>query len=145
MEEKGSSLSKNDEVNFQISEKLMLGGTHTHYWWAIASAAQLGWGIRACKKGYVGNGSLMPLKAFSVASLFVGAAATAAFGALRASGIHTVSMMCSFSLSSFFSFGRKIVFLMKFFMYFRILWMWVVIVVNLGIFDLHLRYEDLGF
>ncbi|KMS99964.1 hypothetical protein BVRB_1g018060 [Beta vulgaris subsp. vulgaris] len=90
MEEKGSSLSKNDEVNFQISEKLMLGGTHTHYWWAIASAAQLGWGIRACKKGYVGNGSLMPLKAFSVASLFVGAAATAAFGALRASGIHTV-------------------------------------------------------
>lgn len=61
--------------------------------WATASVAQLGWGIRAYRKGYAGDCRFMPFKAFAVASLFVGAAATAAVGALKASGIHKVEDM----------------------------------------------------
>ncbi|KAI9195720.1 hypothetical protein LWI28_017459 [Acer negundo] len=59
-------------------------------WWALASTVQLGWGISSLRNGYSGNGSLMPLKAFGVASLFVGSAATASVAFLRASGIHKV-------------------------------------------------------
>ncbi|KAL2892527.1 hypothetical protein RDABS01_008436 [Bienertia sinuspersici] len=87
MEEESSSISKSDEVRlFGNGDKLMLGGAH--WWWAIASTAQLGWGIRVYKKGYNGDSRFMPLKAFAVASLFVGATATAVMGALKASGIH---------------------------------------------------------
>jgi len=60
--------------------------------WATASVAQLGWGIRAYRKGYAGDGRFMPFKAFAVASLFVGAATTAAVSALKASGINKVAL-----------------------------------------------------
>lgn len=63
-------------------------------WWAGASGVQLGWGIASFRKGYRGGGvsaNMMPLKAFAVASLFVGAVASATISALHASGIHKVS------------------------------------------------------
>ncbi|KAF9668741.1 hypothetical protein SADUNF_Sadunf14G0035100 [Salix dunnii] len=68
------------------------GGFETQWcwWWATASMAQLGWGISAFKRGYAGDSRLMPLKAFAVASLFVGSAASASIASLQASGIHKV-------------------------------------------------------
>ncbi|KAJ4727238.1 StAR lipid transfer-like protein [Melia azedarach] len=66
------------------------GGGGTHWWWALASAAQLGCGIWSFRKGYAGDSCLMPIKAFGVASLFVGSAASASAAFLQASGIHKV-------------------------------------------------------
>ncbi|XP_050941784.1 uncharacterized protein LOC103483131 isoform X1 [Cucumis melo] len=64
------------------------GGSNAHWWWAFAGAGQLGWGIASFRRGFVGDSSTMPLKAFAVASLFVGAAASSAIASLKASGIH---------------------------------------------------------
>ncbi|XP_009789350.1 uncharacterized protein [Nicotiana sylvestris] len=69
------------------------GGTAHHRWWAAASTGQLVWGIHAFRKGYAGECRLMPLKAFGVASLFVGAIASASVASLQASGIHSVEDM----------------------------------------------------
>ncbi|KAM0027340.1 hypothetical protein Hdeb2414_s0020g00568281 [Helianthus debilis subsp. tardiflorus] len=69
------------------------GGGGGYWWWAGASGVQLAWGIYSFRKGYAGDSRLMPLKAFGVASLFVGATATATVGTLRASGIHSVSLL----------------------------------------------------
>ncbi|KAJ6320627.1 hypothetical protein OIU77_010097 [Salix suchowensis] len=68
------------------------GGIETQWWWwwAMASMAQLGWGVSAYKRGYAGDSRLMPLKAFAVASLFLGSAASASIASLQASGIHKV-------------------------------------------------------
>ncbi|KAA8515871.1 hypothetical protein F0562_019050 [Nyssa sinensis] len=66
------------------------GGIGGYWWWAAASSAQLAWGINFYRKGYAGDSRFMPLKAFAVASLFVGATASAAVGILRASGVHSV-------------------------------------------------------
>ncbi|KAJ7962037.1 StAR lipid transfer-like protein [Quillaja saponaria] len=65
-------------------------GDRTHWWWALASGAQLGWGICSFMKGCAGDSHLMPFKAFAVASLFVGAGASASVAGLQASGIHKV-------------------------------------------------------
>ncbi|XP_057542118.1 uncharacterized protein LOC130820677 [Amaranthus tricolor] len=81
MEEESSGISKNEGFKLGIEEQWI---------WAGASIAQLGWGIKSYRKGFSGDSKFMPLKAFSVASLFVGAAATASFGVLRACGIHKV-------------------------------------------------------
>ncbi|XP_073122297.1 uncharacterized protein [Henckelia pumila] len=67
----------------------VVSGVEQYWWWAAASAAQLGWGISSFRKGHAGDSRLMPFKAFSVASLFVGASACAAIASLRASGIHS--------------------------------------------------------
>ncbi|XP_065633813.1 uncharacterized protein LOC112033849 isoform X1 [Quercus suber] len=66
-------------------------GNYSHIWWALASAAQLGWAISSFKRGHAGDSHFMPFKAFSVASLFVGATATAAVSVLHVSGIHKLS------------------------------------------------------
>lgn len=68
------------------------GGVETQWWWwwAMASMAKFGWGISAYKRGFAGDSRLMPLKAFAVASLFVGSAASASIASLQASGIHKV-------------------------------------------------------
>ncbi|XP_022145350.1 uncharacterized protein LOC111014824 [Momordica charantia] len=66
------------------------GGSNAHWWWALAGATQFGWGIASFRRGFIGNSSLMPFKAFAVASLFVGAAASSAIASLKASGIHKV-------------------------------------------------------
>nr|POE50194.1 hypothetical protein CFP56_73175 [Quercus suber] len=55
-----------------------------------ASAAQLGWAISSFKRGHVSDSHFMPFKAFSVASLFLGATSTAAVSVLHVSGIHKV-------------------------------------------------------
>nr|XP_043619371.1 uncharacterized protein LOC122591211 [Erigeron canadensis] len=65
-------------------------GSGGYWWWAAASGVQLAWGIYSFRKGYSGDSRLMPLKAFGVASLFVGATATATIGTFSASGIHSV-------------------------------------------------------
>ncbi|KAH7659369.1 hypothetical protein IHE45_16G027000 [Dioscorea alata] len=62
------------------------------WWWAAASSAQLVAGIAAYRRGS-GEGAVMPFKAFSIATLFVSAGATAVAGTLQASGIHTVDDM----------------------------------------------------
>nr|GLL40758.1 uncharacterized protein LOC109183076 [Ipomoea trifida] len=69
------------------------GGNAEYWWWAAASTGQLGWGISALRRGYAGSSNLMPVKAFFVASLFVGATASAAVASLLASGIHSVEDM----------------------------------------------------
>ncbi|XP_060218952.1 uncharacterized protein LOC132645774 [Lycium barbarum] len=62
-------------------------------WWALASGGQLVWGIYALRRGYAGESGMMPLKAFAVASLFVGATASASMASLRAYGIYSVEDM----------------------------------------------------
>uniref|UniRef100_A0A803LS55 Uncharacterized protein n=1 Tax=Chenopodium quinoa TaxID=63459 RepID=A0A803LS55_CHEQI len=94
MEEKSSSsVNNNDGVKFGIEEAWKWVPSGTHWWWVIASAAQLGWGIKSYKKGFTGDCRFMPARAFGVASLFVGAAATASVSALSAAGIHNVEDM----------------------------------------------------
>lgn len=68
------------------------GGSQSHWWWALGGATQLGWGITSCVRGYGGDSRFMVLKAFSVASLFVGGAAAASIAALQASGIRKVCL-----------------------------------------------------
>ncbi|GFP91098.1 hypothetical protein PHJA_001253800 [Phtheirospermum japonicum] len=64
-----------------------------YWWWAAASTAQLGLGISAVRRGHAGESTFMPLKAFAVASLFVGAAASASMATLRFSGLQSVEDM----------------------------------------------------
>ncbi|XP_052211146.1 uncharacterized protein LOC127813986 isoform X2 [Diospyros lotus] len=64
-------------------------GGGEYWWWWAASTAQFAAGINFYRKGYCGDSRLMPLKAFAVASLFVGASASAALAFLRSSGIHS--------------------------------------------------------
>ncbi|KAL2536545.1 hypothetical protein Fot_17936 [Forsythia ovata] len=71
----------------------VVSGVAEYWWWATASTAQLTWAISIYRKGYAGDSRLMPFKAFAVASLFVGATATATFASLRASGIESVQDM----------------------------------------------------
>ncbi|KAK9076492.1 hypothetical protein SSX86_004826 [Deinandra increscens subsp. villosa] len=66
------------------------GGGGGYWWWAAATGVQLAWGIYSLRRGYSGDTRLMPLKAFGVASLFVGATGTATIGTVRASGIYSV-------------------------------------------------------
>ncbi|XP_021755257.1 uncharacterized protein LOC110720526 [Chenopodium quinoa] len=93
MEEKSSSSVNNDGVKLGIEEAWKWVPSGTHWWWVVASAAQLGWGIKSYKKGFTGDCRFMPARAFGVASLFVGAAATASVCALSAAGIHNVEDM----------------------------------------------------
>ncbi|GMJ01422.1 hypothetical protein like AT3G60480 [Hibiscus trionum] len=62
----------------------------SHWYWAIASVTQFGWAVSSYRKGYTGDHRLMPVKAFGVASLFLGASTTASIAFLKASGIHKV-------------------------------------------------------
>lgn len=73
------------------------GGGGIQWWWGVASAAQMGWGVRSFVKGCAGDSRFMPLKAFAVASLFVGSAASASVLLLQANGIHGVLLILSLS------------------------------------------------
>ncbi|KAK1262524.1 hypothetical protein QJS04_geneDACA018426 [Acorus gramineus] len=73
-----------------MAEEMGSGGGGGEWWWAAASAAQMAAGVVSYRRGCGPSGAAMPFKAFAVASLFVGAAATAAAGTLRGSGIHKV-------------------------------------------------------
>ncbi|RHN45548.1 hypothetical protein MtrunA17_Chr7g0232501 [Medicago truncatula] len=48
----------------------------------------MGLGVRSYRKGRAGDSCLMPLKTFTVASLFIGSAASASVFILHANGIH---------------------------------------------------------
>ncbi|KAH6767501.1 hypothetical protein C2S52_018484 [Perilla frutescens var. hirtella] len=75
----------------QDNREVTIGTVLDDYrFWAGASAAQLGWGFATLKRGYAGTSHLMPLKAFAVASLFVGAAASCVVSTLKLSGIRSV-------------------------------------------------------
>ncbi|XP_049383210.1 uncharacterized protein LOC125847610 [Solanum stenotomum] len=77
----------------QNEENAAVDGTSRYRWWAAASTGQLLWGIYAYRRGFAGECRMMPLKAFAVASLFVGATASASMASLRACGIHSVEDM----------------------------------------------------
>lgn len=66
------------------------GGT---WWWAIGGSAQLAAGLAAYRRGSGGSSTMMPFRAFGVASLFVGSASCAVAGALHASGVRQVSSL----------------------------------------------------
>lgn len=74
------------------------GAFEGHWPWASAGAAQLGWGVASIKRGYAGQNNLMPLKAFAVATLFVGGASSTAVAMLQLSGIRSVSIHADLSL-----------------------------------------------
>ena len=59
-------------------------------WWAAASAAQAGAGVAWFRRGKGGTAVAMPFKAFAIASLFVGAGATAAAAGVLAAGVGSV-------------------------------------------------------
>ncbi|CAA7029547.1 unnamed protein product [Microthlaspi erraticum] len=87
----GETTAKMDEQNDAGAggDSSLFDGS-AHWWWAMGSGAQIMWGVRCIRRGYAGDMRLMPLKAFGVASLFVGAIATTSVAFLSASGIHTV-------------------------------------------------------
>ncbi|GLJ11190.1 hypothetical protein SUGI_0145920 [Cryptomeria japonica] len=58
------------------------------FWWVAGGVTQLAVATVAYRRGC--GDALMPVKAFGVASLYVGAAACALGGALHHSGIHQV-------------------------------------------------------
>ncbi|XP_042022356.1 uncharacterized protein LOC121769659 [Salvia splendens] len=79
------------EMEEKEENSVVGNGVVQGYWfWGSASAVQFWWGVAALKRGYAGNGNLMPLKAFTVASLFVGASTSAAVATLQLSGIRSV-------------------------------------------------------
>ena len=59
-------------------------------WWAAASAAQAAAGVAWFRRGKGGTAVAMPFKAFAIASLFVGAGATAAAAGVLAAGVGSV-------------------------------------------------------
>nr|XP_010919665.1 uncharacterized protein LOC105043703 [Elaeis guineensis] len=69
------------------------GGGEGWWWWAAASSAQLTAGIAWYRRGCGKSGAMMPFKAFAIATVFVSGGATAAAGALHATGIRTVDDM----------------------------------------------------
>ncbi|KAL1314860.1 uncharacterized protein LOC110263561 isoform X2 [Arachis ipaensis] len=71
-------------------ENIGSGVEWTQWLWGAATAAQLGWGLRSYTQGFTGDSRFMPVKAFAVASLFVGSAASASVLILRSNGIHKV-------------------------------------------------------
>jgi hypothetical protein len=72
------------------------GGGGIPWLWGVASAAQMGLGVRSYIKGHAGDSCLMPLKAFSVASLFIGSAASASIFILQTNGIYGVILSFKF-------------------------------------------------
>ncbi|KAF3625258.1 putative Import inner membrane translocase subunit tim21, mitochondrial precursor [Capsicum annuum] len=84
----------------QNEENAASGGAANYRWWAAASTGQLLWGIYSYRRGYSGECKMMPLKAFAVASLFVGATASASMASLRACGIYSVNSLFSLPLNT---------------------------------------------
>lgn len=59
-------------------------------WWAGASAAQVAAGVAWFRRGRGGAAFAMPFKAFAIATLFVGAGATAVTAGVLAAGVGSV-------------------------------------------------------
>uniref|UniRef100_A0A0E0KTJ6 Uncharacterized protein n=2 Tax=Oryza punctata TaxID=4537 RepID=A0A0E0KTJ6_ORYPU len=62
-------------------------------WWAGASAAQVAAGVAWFRQGRGGEAFAMPFKAFAIATLFVGAGATAVTAGVLAAGVGSVDEM----------------------------------------------------
>lgn len=62
-------------------------------WWAGATAAQLTTGLVWFRRGKSGGDMAMPFKAFAIATLFVGAGATAVTAGVSAAGVGSVEEM----------------------------------------------------
>jgi hypothetical protein len=62
-------------------------------WWAGASAAQVAAGVAWFRRGRGGAAFAMPFKAFAIATLFVGAGATAVTAGVLAAGVGSVDEM----------------------------------------------------
>ncbi|XP_040379036.1 uncharacterized protein LOC107304135 [Oryza brachyantha] len=62
-------------------------------WWAGASAAQVAAGVAWFRGGRGGTAFAMPFKAFAIATLFVGAGATAVTAGVLAAGVGSVDEM----------------------------------------------------
>ncbi|XP_062185649.1 uncharacterized protein LOC133889186 [Phragmites australis] len=62
-------------------------------WWAAASAAQAASGAAWFRRGRGGTAVAMPFRAFAIASLFVGAGATAVAAGVVAAGVGSVEEM----------------------------------------------------
>ncbi|KAF9617513.1 hypothetical protein IFM89_036717 [Coptis chinensis] len=67
-------------------------GVEGYWWWALASTTQAVTGVITYRRGrrIESSSYTIPFKAFFVASLIVGAGATAVAGCLNASGIHKI-------------------------------------------------------
>lgn len=90
---------QNDAVSRGAGGESSLFDGSAHWWWAMGSGAQIMWGVRCIRRGYAGDLRFTPVKAFGIASLFVGAIATTSVAFLSASGIHTVSPMLNHLIS----------------------------------------------
>ncbi|KAL5215782.1 hypothetical protein ABZP36_007183 [Zizania latifolia] len=62
-------------------------------WWAGASAAQVTAGVAWFRRGMGCSAFAMPVKAFAIATLFVGAGATAVTAGVVAAGVGSVDEM----------------------------------------------------
>ncbi|XP_047062431.1 uncharacterized protein LOC124669942 [Lolium rigidum] len=62
-------------------------------WWAGASAAQLTAGLVWFRRGKGGGDMTMPFRAFAIATLIVGAGATAVTAGVSAAGVGSVAEM----------------------------------------------------
>ena len=83
--------SESNQMDGTVSGGGVGGGSDsTNWWWALASVAQFGWGISSYTRGYAGDSRHMPLKAFAVASLLVGGAASASIVVLQYHDIRKV-------------------------------------------------------
>ncbi|GFP83332.1 hypothetical protein PHJA_000476600, partial [Phtheirospermum japonicum] len=71
-------------------------------WWAAASTTKLGLGISKIRRGHASESTFVPLKAFSVASLFVSVTNSAAMASLHSVGLKSVRYSCCY-----FVFGVK--------------------------------------
>ncbi|GJN26817.1 hypothetical protein PR202_gb14777 [Eleusine coracana subsp. coracana] len=69
------------------------GESRSWPWWAAASAAQVATGVTWFRRGRGGTALAMPFKAFAIASLFVGAGATAVTAGVSAAGVGSVEGM----------------------------------------------------
>jgi hypothetical protein len=66
------------------------GESRSWPWWAAASAAQVVTGVAWFLRGTGGTAVVMPFNAFAIASLFVGAGATAVTAGVSAAGVGSV-------------------------------------------------------
>jgi hypothetical protein len=66
------------------------GESRSWPWWTAASEAQVATGVAWFRRGRGGLAVAMPLKAFAIASLFVGSGATAVAAGVSAAGIGSV-------------------------------------------------------
>lgn len=92
-------------------------------WWLGASAAQITGALVWFRRGKGGSDMTMPFRAFAVASLFVGAGATAVTAGVSAAGVGSVgrrSQNCSHPCDGFSIWMRQILHRASVFLYLQV-------------------------